>query len=310
MNLHRLISNLSKSIPKHIKATKRSSVSIILRPTTSSSSTTATSFDILYLRRADYPGDPWSGQVCFSGGKRESIDQSDLETAVRETKEEINIDLSIQSDYTYLGQLHDRPAYSRGKQIDLSISAFIFLQKQNHTQKEILLEKGGEISAARWIPFELLTESNINWNNIQWEYVSNLFPILGTLPTSLLRLLGLSTLRFPSLPLHTFDTDTFDPPTKTELITVPDSNYQKSKLLPFNLWGLTFRLTEDLLLHLKEETKAEQKEEEQKEEEQQQQQQQQNTDILGSIPRPQLLFQNKRLGSLANIYLKRYNTKY
>jgi hypothetical protein len=78
----------SKSIPKHIKATKRSSVSIILRPTTSSSSTTATSFDILYLRRADYPGDPWSGQVCFSGGKRESIDQSDLETAVRETKEE------------------------------------------------------------------------------------------------------------------------------------------------------------------------------------------------------------------------------
>ena len=49
--------------------------------------------ELLFIKRAEYPGDPWSGQIAFPGGREESGDSSLLETATRETREETGIDL-------------------------------------------------------------------------------------------------------------------------------------------------------------------------------------------------------------------------
>ncbi|MFB0501125.1 MAG: CoA pyrophosphatase, partial [Candidatus Bathyarchaeia archaeon] len=48
---------------------------------------------VLFVKRAENPADPWSGQMAFPGGKRDEKDQNLKQTLVRETLEETNINL-------------------------------------------------------------------------------------------------------------------------------------------------------------------------------------------------------------------------
>jgi 8-oxo-dGTP pyrophosphatase MutT (NUDIX family) len=49
--------------------------------------------EVLLVKRAMSPSDPWSGDIAFPGGRRRPIDRNLLETAIRETLEETSIDL-------------------------------------------------------------------------------------------------------------------------------------------------------------------------------------------------------------------------
>jgi 8-oxo-dGTP pyrophosphatase MutT (NUDIX family) len=49
--------------------------------------------ELLLIRRSERRGDPWSGHVALPGGRVEEGDGSFRETAVRETREEVDIDL-------------------------------------------------------------------------------------------------------------------------------------------------------------------------------------------------------------------------
>lgn len=50
--------------------------------------------DVLLIKRARREGDPWSGHMALPGGRRDAADRSLLDTAVRETLEEIGVDLA------------------------------------------------------------------------------------------------------------------------------------------------------------------------------------------------------------------------
>lgn len=61
--------------------------------------------ELLFIKRADVEGDPWSGHIAFPGGRHDDTDESLLETAVRETREEIAVDLLQHA--SIIGQLDD-----------------------------------------------------------------------------------------------------------------------------------------------------------------------------------------------------------
>jgi 8-oxo-dGTP pyrophosphatase MutT (NUDIX family) len=61
--------------------------------------------ELLMIRRAEYEGDPWSGQIACPGGGMEPADADLEQTAIRETREETGVDLA--RDGRVLGTFDD-----------------------------------------------------------------------------------------------------------------------------------------------------------------------------------------------------------
>jgi 8-oxo-dGTP pyrophosphatase MutT (NUDIX family) len=64
--------------------------------------------ETLFIHRAIRVGDTWSGQIAFPGGRREPTDPDLLATAIRETLEEIGVDLSGAERLGVLDDLYPR----------------------------------------------------------------------------------------------------------------------------------------------------------------------------------------------------------
>lgn len=63
------------------------------------------SFSLLFIKRPESEKDPFSGHMAFPGGRMEDSDNSKLDTALRETKEEVGIDIFKSGQI--LGELDD-----------------------------------------------------------------------------------------------------------------------------------------------------------------------------------------------------------
>lgn len=64
---------------------REAAVAIVLGPLPEGSSA------VLFIKRAEHAGDPWSGQMALPGGRRDPADPDLLTTAIRETAEETEI---------------------------------------------------------------------------------------------------------------------------------------------------------------------------------------------------------------------------
>jgi 8-oxo-dGTP pyrophosphatase MutT (NUDIX family) len=83
----------------------RAAVALVLRPATAAGG----GLEVLLIRRADREGDPWSGHMAFPGGRADPRDADTIATAVRETREEVGIDLAHGGEWLgALQELHPR----------------------------------------------------------------------------------------------------------------------------------------------------------------------------------------------------------
>lgn len=98
--------------------------------------------EMLFIKRAERAGDPWSGHMAFPGGHREASDVDLPAAAVRETQEEIGLDLS---GSPLLGELpQQRPMSVRSK---LLVAPFVF-----EIGGDPALTLNHEVAAAVWTP--------------------------------------------------------------------------------------------------------------------------------------------------------------
>ena len=64
--------------------------------------------EALFIHRAERAGDTWSGQIAFPGGRREPSDSDLRVTAIRETHEEIGVDLASAEPLGVLDDMYPR----------------------------------------------------------------------------------------------------------------------------------------------------------------------------------------------------------
>ncbi|KAJ1644413.1 hypothetical protein LPJ64_003904 [Coemansia asiatica] len=106
---------------------------------------------VLFIQRAKYPGDPWSGHIGFPGGKREPSDISDRETAERETREELGLDLSDPNKFLYMGRLDDTSVMSFFNRLIMVVSPNVYLQIVEGTPELVISD---EVASVHWVDFE------------------------------------------------------------------------------------------------------------------------------------------------------------
>src|SRR5690606_12995479 len=88
--IERLARALAGHVPREAERDepfKEAAVALVFRPVGEADA------ELLLIRRATRSGDPWSGQIGLPGGNRSRVDQTLEDTAVRETAEELGIDL-------------------------------------------------------------------------------------------------------------------------------------------------------------------------------------------------------------------------
>ena len=101
--------------------------------------------EVLFIRRAEHPRDPWSGHMAFPGGREDPGDSDLLATALRETREEVSVDLTQHA--RLLGRLDDIPAIARGRRTGMTIAPFVF-----ELSSHVRLVPNYEVAEALWAP--------------------------------------------------------------------------------------------------------------------------------------------------------------
>ncbi|PSS37097.1 hypothetical protein PHLCEN_2v1063 [Hermanssonia centrifuga] len=246
--------------------------------------------EILFLRREkpddgteriNGAGASSEAHVAFPGGRTEDGDEGGMYTAMRQTWEEIGLDLA-ESAYTPIGQLDDREiTTSLGKRLLMILSPFVFLQLTPHTTP-IDPAPG---TSLHWVPLsELLPDSltagkeqagprvrRPRWSSVTVDASSRLAPRHSPLLRFLVKVL-VGNMKFPAILINPAATSTItSAPTDDKVIdqkrafvengahaTGTGLNRQGSlsKLRPrqrneeLKLWGLSLGMTLDLLAHM------------------------------------------------------------
>jgi len=113
----------------------------------------AEGIEALFIHRAERPGDTWSGQIAFPGGRRDPGDADLRATAIRETREEIGIDLTAAEALGVLDDMYPRTPVLP----PVVVRPFVFGLVQRPA-----ITLSNEVQDAFWVPFGALTAPGVS----------------------------------------------------------------------------------------------------------------------------------------------------
>jgi 8-oxo-dGTP pyrophosphatase MutT (NUDIX family) len=138
----------------------QAAVAVILTPNPDS---------VLLIRRADREGDRWSGQLAFPGGRWSPGDEDLLETARRETREEVGVELE---PGTLIGTLDDL-APRTSVLPPILVRPFVFAPPSRQT-----LDLSPEVALAWWLPLDTLLSPGV-YGPVEFERYGTLVRTMG-----------------------------------------------------------------------------------------------------------------------------------
>ena len=103
--------------------------------------------ELLLIQRSLRPDDPWSGHMALPGGRRDPLDPDLRATAVRETREELGLELE---SARLLGRLDDLHPIRQSER-RLAVRPYVFFLAQ---RPELTLSH--EVAAALWVSLDKL----------------------------------------------------------------------------------------------------------------------------------------------------------
>ena len=125
--------------------------------------------ELLFIVRAEHPRDPWSGHVAFPGGRVDAADADALATAVRETREELALDL--EHNARILAGLPAVRTHLRRGPGPIWVAPFAF-----ELVAEPALVPNDEVQEALWVPLEFLADPG-NRDRFVWRRFGVPFPM-------------------------------------------------------------------------------------------------------------------------------------
>jgi 8-oxo-dGTP pyrophosphatase MutT (NUDIX family) len=132
----------------------RAAVAVVLRE--------VAAVEILLIKRAERETDPWSGHMAFPGGRHQRDDATLLDTAMRETLEEVGLDLDAHA--RPLVRLPDVMPYSRMPH-PLTVTAFVFALDRSPLAA---FTPNEEVAEAFWVPLDPILR-NENATRFRWK---------------------------------------------------------------------------------------------------------------------------------------------
>lgn len=100
---------------------------------------------ILLIRRAERTGDPWGGHMALPGGRREPDDEDLLATVIRETAEEVGVQLEREQLAGTLDDVVPRTPVLP----PVAVRPFVFLAPGRP-----ILTPNAEVAAASWVTID------------------------------------------------------------------------------------------------------------------------------------------------------------
>ncbi|KIY46975.1 hypothetical protein FISHEDRAFT_66259 [Fistulina hepatica ATCC 64428] len=205
--------------------------------------------EILFLRRHGDGNDEALNQtrirstreahVAFPGGRTEPDDEGGQYTAMRQTWEEIGVDLA-ERDYICVGQLDDREiTTSLGKRLLMILSPFVFLQISPHA----LPMDPVPSTTVHWTPLALLVSPM--WSTVSVDAASRIAPRHSTVLRVLLEAL-VGSMQFPAVIID--PAASILPGASKSAEELEKGSRVQTQVL--KLWGLSLGMTLDLISHM------------------------------------------------------------